>query len=64
MGLLNFSRLTNPEDSMTILKKMTDRIANRGPDASGYWNDYPVILGHRRLSIIELSSRFSTHAIC
>ena len=52
----NFSSgLTNPEDSMTILKKMTDRIANRGPDASGYWNGYPVILGHRRLSIIELS---------
>ena len=44
------------EDSMTIVKKMTDQIANRGPDASGYWNDYPIVLGHRRLSILELSN--------
>ena len=39
---------------------MTDRIAHRGLDATGIWdhNDDLVTaqLGHRRLSIIDLSS--------
>jgi asparagine synthase (glutamine-hydrolysing) len=37
---------------------MADSIVHRGPDADGVWVDpnYPVALGHRRLSIIDLSS--------
>ncbi|MBB1603853.1 asparagine synthase (glutamine-hydrolyzing) [Variovorax sp. UMC13] len=40
------------------LKAMTDSIANRGPDADGQWLDREAAigLGHRRLSIVELSS--------
>ena len=40
------------------IKKMTDALAHRGPDASGYWTDLNtgIALGHRRLSIIDLSS--------
>lgn len=40
------------------LKKMTDRLAHRGPDGAGLWSslDRRVGLGHRRLSIIDLSS--------
>ncbi len=34
---------------------MTDAIAHRGPDAEGHYIDGPVALGHRRLSIIDLS---------
>lgn len=39
------------------LKKMTDIIAHRGPDGDGQWisPDGKVGLGHRRLSIIDLS---------
>ena len=39
------------------LKKMTDVLAHRGPDGEGFWqNDTGnVLLGHRRLSIIDLS---------
>lgn len=39
------------------LEAMTDVIAHRGPDASGIWvsPDGRVGLGHRRLSIIDLS---------
>ena len=39
------------------LKKMTDAIAHRGPDGEGYWSNRKetVHLGHRRLSIIDLS---------
>lgn len=35
---------------------MTDAIAHRGPDDDGIYVDGPVGLGHRRLSIIDLSS--------
>lgn len=41
-------------ESQSILKKMTDTMAQRGPDAEGLWFDGPVGLGHRRLSIIDL----------
>ncbi|MCX5744437.1 MAG: hypothetical protein NT062_18255 [Proteobacteria bacterium] len=34
---------------------MTDAVAHRGPDARGTWVHGPVGLGHRRLSIIDLS---------
>lgn len=38
--------------------KMTNSIAHRGPDGEGHWfsDDQRVALGHRRLSIIDLSS--------
>ena len=36
------------------LARMTAQIAHRGPDASGLWtSDSEVLLGHRRLSIID-----------
>ncbi len=40
-----------------VIKAMTDAIAHRGPDDQGIWVDAtgPVALGHRRLSIIDLS---------
>ena len=37
------------------LKKMTDSIFHRGPDAEGLYSRNNVALGHRRLSIIDLS---------
>ena len=39
------------------LKKMTDSLAHRGPDGEGLWQNESgnVLLGHRRLSIIDLS---------
>lgn len=36
------------------IKKMTDKLAHRGPDSEGYYNDVSISLGHRRLSIIDL----------
>lgn len=40
------------------LKKMTDALAHRGPDGEGLWQNESgnVLLGHRRLSIIDLSN--------
>ncbi|MBT9750070.1 asparagine synthase (glutamine-hydrolyzing) [Desulfovibrio desulfuricans] len=37
------------------VKAMTDRMSHRGPDGEGQWSSGPVCLGHRRLSIIDLS---------
>ena len=39
------------------LQKMTDAVAHRGPDGEGLWQNESgnVLLGHRRLSIIDLS---------
>jgi asparagine synthase (glutamine-hydrolysing) len=39
------------------LRRMTDGIRHRGPDAEGHWQDETerVFLGHRRLSIVDLS---------
>ena len=41
--------------SVIELHAMTDSIAQRGPDAFGYFTDDIIGLGHRRLSIIDLS---------
>jgi asparagine synthase (glutamine-hydrolysing) len=40
------------------LKKMTDALAHRGPDGEGFWrnDDGAVLLGHRRLSVIDLTA--------
>ncbi len=39
------------------LKIMTDTLTHRGPDAGGYFFENAVALGHRRLSIIDLSEK-------
>ena len=37
-----------------LLKKMTQIIAHRGPNSEGYYFEYGIALGHRRLSIIGI----------
>lgn len=53
-------KAANPMASMH-LKKMTDAIDHRGPDGEGQWSNKKntVLLGHRRLSIIDLSNNAS-----
>jgi asparagine synthase (glutamine-hydrolysing) len=45
------------EGDRGVLQRMTDAIAHRGPDADGFWaeENAGVFLGHRRLSIVDLS---------
>jgi asparagine synthase (glutamine-hydrolysing) len=54
-GISGFVNRHRPADP-ALLRRMTDVIAHRGPDGSGSYIDGPVALGHRRLSIIDLSS--------
>jgi asparagine synthase (glutamine-hydrolysing) len=52
-GITGFLGLNND----TLLKKMTRIISYRGPDGEGIFSEENVGLGHRRLSIIDLSSK-------
>jgi asparagine synthase (glutamine-hydrolysing) len=45
----------NNSNYHSAIKKMNDAIAHRGPNSEGLWNDDECYLGHRRLSIIDLS---------
>jgi asparagine synthase (glutamine-hydrolysing) len=50
--------LTGPGSDLSSIRQMTDRIVHRGPDDQGAWTDPAagIALGHRRLSIIDLSA--------
>ena len=48
--------LVTKKEKENTIKLMSDRIKHRGPDGDGYFIDGDVALGHRRLSIIDLSS--------
>jgi len=52
-GILNLNK--KPVDK-TVLTKMTKTLSHRGPDDEGIFVDKNIGLGHRRLSIIDLSS--------
>lgn len=51
-GILNININTRHEQA---IRSMTNQIAHRGPDAEGFYTDDKISLGHRRLSIIDLS---------
>ena len=53
-GIVGFTN--NIDNSNDVLEKMMDRIKHRGPDAEGKYIDEDIALGHRRLSIIDVSS--------
>ena len=53
-GIVGFTN--NIDDSNRVIGEMMDRIRHRGPDAEGKYVDEDIALGHRRLSIIDISS--------
>ena len=70
VGFIDFKKKTSFED----LEKMTHTLTHRGPDAFGVkdfdFDHFQIGLGHRRLSIIDLSEggkqpmHFKNHWIC
>ncbi|MGN0584422.1 MAG: asparagine synthase (glutamine-hydrolyzing) [Ruminococcus sp.] len=52
-GFIGFTNSIDNADS--VLGRMLDKIKHRGPDAEGKYIDDNVALGHRRLSIIDVS---------
>tara|TARA_B100001750_G_C15514060_1_gene605681 strand:- start:208 stop:2103 length:1896 start_codon:yes stop_codon:yes gene_type:complete len=51
-GILNFEK-TNPR-SIDLVNKMNQKIIHRGPDSDGLYRDAKIVLGFRRLKIIDL----------
>ncbi len=43
-------------DEMSALMKMTETLTPRGPDTSGYFADDTVLLGHRRLAVVDVEN--------
>lgn len=54
-GITGFYQFRNVRDPQADLKLMTDQLVHRGPDDEGMYCNTRVALGHRRLSIIDLS---------
>ena len=48
-------------DAERVIESMMDAIRHRGPDASGRYVDADIALGHRRLSIIDISEQGNQH---
>lgn len=53
VGILKFNNTAGV--SPETLRKMTRRLAHRGPDDEGFYEKGPIALGFRRLSILDLS---------
>jgi asparagine synthase (glutamine-hydrolysing) len=56
-GLCGEIRFDNLKPERNTLLKMRDKLAQRGPDDAGIFIQGPIGLGHRRLSVIDLSER-------
>lgn len=56
-GITGIINLNNERINEGVISQMTDAIAHRGPDGRGIFADGNVALGHRRLSILDLSEK-------
>jgi asparagine synthase (glutamine-hydrolysing) len=56
-GICGELRFDGAAADMAAIARMSERLARRGPDHSGSFSDGSVGLGHRRLSIIDLSEK-------
>ncbi len=54
-GIIGFTNHIQNADS--VLESMMEKIRHRGPDAGGKYIDDDIALGHRRLSIIDVSEQ-------
>ena len=46
--------IAGPDAERVIVQRMCNSLAHRGPDGEGLYEDTGIVLGHRRLSIIDL----------
>src|ERR1700730_6087988 len=55
-GIAGYLAVEKTPLSPLLLESMCERLVHRGPDAFGHFEEGPVALGHRRLSIIDLNT--------
>lgn len=54
-GICGELRLDGSSPDLELVRTMASRLAHRGPDEEGFFADGAIALGHRRLSIIDLT---------
>ncbi len=56
-GIWDLQGTLRAGEADALVRTMTDSLHHRGPDGEGFWSDADrgVVLGHRRLSIVDLS---------
>lgn len=67
VGFLSEGQWSRDETASVLLARMANAIVHRGPDSAGYWRDETgIALGHRRLSILDLSpaGHQPMHSVC
>lgn len=57
-GFIQSSSSRSEDSAKLVIQRMTAAITHRGPDSLGFWSEEGpgVVLGHQRLSILDLSS--------
>ena len=56
-GIFGGLSLSDKAVDKAVVERMSEQVARRGPDDRGEFYDGPVVLGHRRLAIIDLSEK-------
>jgi len=54
-GICGEFRFDHSSPDLAVIKRMSEKIARRGPDHESTFSDGPVAFGHRRLAIIDLT---------
>jgi asparagine synthase (glutamine-hydrolysing) len=54
-GIAGIIGLNNQSQATELIKRMSQSLAHRGPDAEGFYIDQNAAFTHRRLSIIDIS---------
>ena len=59
VGIVDFDRVQArvpwTDDTLADVTTLRDGLTHRGPDSAGLWDAPGVVLGHRRLAIVDLS---------
>ena len=55
-GITGWYKKNHEKKNIKKIKQMTKTLKYRGPDQKGYYIDKNILLGHRRLSIIDLKN--------
>jgi asparagine synthase (glutamine-hydrolysing) len=56
-GICGEIRFDDSAPDRNVIERMKDKLQKRGPDAEGSYTSRAIALGHRRLSIIDLSEK-------
>jgi asparagine synthase (glutamine-hydrolysing) len=57
---------TQGDDARAAVRRMCERMAVRGPDGEGFWTEPGIVIGHRRLAILDPDPRANQpmHSTC